>query len=237
MLRGNSRSADGTAMERKTREQQYNIMLEKAEHGGLTTFGLMTNQAWDDDPKRLAFTFSRYKFVAKLMSGRKRVLEIGCADAFASRIVQQEVQDLTAIDFDPIFIDDVKARMSPKWPITCFVHDMLKGPPPGSYQGIYALDVLEHIRPEDEAIFLTNMVSSLEPHGVAILGMPSLESQAYASPISRAGHVNCKSMPQLKSSLESYFHNVFVFSMNDEIVHTGYHKMAQYLMALCCGKR
>jgi 2-polyprenyl-3-methyl-5-hydroxy-6-metoxy-1,4-benzoquinol methylase len=212
-------------------------MLEKAEQSGLSTFGLMTNQAWDDDPKRLAFTFSRYKFVAKMMSGKQRVLEIGCADAFATRIVQQEVKELTAIDFDPIFIEDVKMRMNPKWPMSCFVHDMLKGPPPGKYQGIYALDVLEHIRPEDESTFLRNMVSSLEPHGIAMLGMPSLESQSYASPISRAGHVNCKTMPELKSCLELYFYNVFVFSMNDEVVHTGYHKMAQYLLALCCGKR
>jgi 2-polyprenyl-3-methyl-5-hydroxy-6-metoxy-1,4-benzoquinol methylase len=224
-------------MKRKTREEQYSIMLEKAERSGVSTFGLMTNQAWDDDPKRLAFTFSRYKFVAKMMSGKKSVLEIGCADAFATRIVQQEVEKLTAIDFDPIFIEDVKKRMNPKWPMSCFVHDMLEGPPPGKYQGIYALDVLEHIRPEDESIFLKNIVSSLEPHGIAILGMPSLESQSYASPISRAGHVNCKTMPELKSCLELHFHNVFVFSMNDEIVHTGYHKMAQYLMALCCSKR
>jgi 2-polyprenyl-3-methyl-5-hydroxy-6-metoxy-1,4-benzoquinol methylase len=224
-------------MTRKTREEQYNVMLEKAEQSGISTFGLMTNQAWDDDPKRLAFTFSRYKFVAKMMSGKKRVLEIGCADAFATRIVQQEVQELTAIDFDPVFIEDVKMRMNPKWPMSCFVHDMLQGPPPGKYQGIYALDVLEHIRPQDESIFLKNMVSSLEPHGIAIVGMPSLESQAYASPISRAGHVNCKTMPELRSFLELHFHNVFVFSMNDEIVHTGYHKMAQYLMALCCDQR
>jgi hypothetical protein len=68
------------------------------------------------------------------------------------------------------------------------------------------------------------MVSSLEPHGIAIVAMPSLESQAYASPISRAGHVNCKTMPELRSFLELHFHNVFVFSMNDEVVHTGYHK-------------
>jgi len=25
--------------------------------------------------------------------------------------------------------------------------------------------------------------------------------------------------------------------MNDEVVHTGYHKMAHYLFALCCGKK
>ena len=178
MLRPNSRSADGMTMKRKTQRTAIQYHARKGGTRRPYDFGLMTNQAWDDDPKRLAFTFSRYKFVAKInewsrTSSRNRLCGCFCdLELFSKRF-----KNLTAIDFDPIFIEDVKARMSPKWPITCFVHDMLKGPPPGNYQGIYALDVLEHIRPEDETIFLTNMVSSLEPHGVAILGMPSLESQ------------------------------------------------------------
>ena len=67
--------------------------------------------------------------------------------------------------------------------------------------------------------------------------MPSLESQAYASPQSKAGHVNCKSGEALKKTMECHFHTVFVFSMNDEVVHTGFHKLAHYLFALCVGKR
>src|SRR5437588_714120 len=104
-------------MDTNTREPQYNVMVEKRKARGLQTFGLMTNQAWEDDPKRLAFTFSRYKFVAKMLSGRQRVLEIGCADAFATRIVQQEVNQVTAVDFDPVFIEDVQSRQNTKWPI------------------------------------------------------------------------------------------------------------------------
>lgn len=38
--------------------------------------------------------------------------------------------------------------------------------------------------------------------------------------------MNCKSAPNLKALMQEYFHNVFMFSMNDEVVHTGFHKMA-----------
>ena len=31
-----------------------------------------------------------------------------------------------------------------------------------------------------------------------------------------------------------HFRNVFIFSMNDEVVHTGFYPMAHYLFALCC---
>ena len=105
------------------------------------------------------------------------------------------------------------------------------------HDGIYALDVLEHILPEDQDTFLGNVTASLTEHGVVIVGVPSLESQAYAAPTSKAGHVNCQTMPQLKEGISKFFHNVFMFAMNDEVVHTGYHKMAHYLLALCCGKR
>ena len=220
-------------MTKKTRESQYQVILDKIADQGVENLGAMTNQAWDDDPKRLVFTFARYKFVAKMFSGRRHVLEVGCADAFATRIVRQEVGELTAVDFDPVFIDDVKSRMRSKWKITTFVHDMLEKPVPGAFDGIYALDVLEHIQPADESAFLTNFAASLQKHGAAIIGMPSLESQVYASEVSKAGHVNCKSMPELRKTMEEYFSNVFIFSMNDEVVHTGYHKMAHYLMALC----
>src|SRR5262249_47894355 len=33
--------------------------------------------------------------------------------------------------------------------------------------------------------------------------------------------------------LEKYFAHVFIFSMNDEVVHTGFSPMAHYLFALC----
>jgi 2-polyprenyl-3-methyl-5-hydroxy-6-metoxy-1,4-benzoquinol methylase len=218
-------------------EPQYEEAIAAMRRLGSEKLGLMTGWAWHDDPKRLAFTFSRYKFVAKMLSGRKRVLEVGCADAFGTRIVCQEVGEVTAVDFDPTFVKDVKKRMRSKWRFKCFRHDMLAGPVPGEFDGAYALDVLEHIAPKREARFLENLTASLTPHGAVIIGMPSLESQAYASDISRAGHVNCKSMPDLKKTMEKYFFNVFMFSMNDEVVHTGYYKMAHYLLALCCERR
>ena len=90
-----------------------------------------------------------------------RVLEVGCADAFATRIVAQEVGSITAVDFDPIFIDDVKARMDPRWPIDARVHDMLHGPIDAAFDAAYAIDVLEHIDADQEDTFLGNVVASL----------------------------------------------------------------------------
>lgn len=221
----------------QTKEPQYGVLFDVIEKHGISTFGLMANESWNEDPRRTLFTLARYKFVSKMLGGRGKVLEIGCADAFGTRLVQQTVEHVTAVDFDPIFIEDVHARMNPAWPMDAFVHNMLDGPVPGRYDAIYSLDVLEHIAPEDESAFLRNALHSLDEHGAMIVGIPSLESQAHASPQSKAGHVNCKSGKDFKSLFERYFHNVFVFSMNDEVVHTGFYPMAHYLIAVCCGKK
>jgi 2-polyprenyl-3-methyl-5-hydroxy-6-metoxy-1,4-benzoquinol methylase len=223
--------------EENTQEKQFQIMLEYRRQYGLETLGLMTNQAWQDDPKRLIFTLARYKFVSKMFDGLSNVMEVGCGDAFFTRLVVSSVGRLTAVDFDPAFVRDVNKRMSQRWKFECRTHDMMNGPMPGTFDGIYALDVLEHILPDNESTFLANMSSSLDEHGTTIIGMPSLESQTYASQISKDGHVNCKSAPDLKNLLGRFFRSVFMFSMNDEVIHTGHHNMAHYLLALCVGKR
>jgi 2-polyprenyl-3-methyl-5-hydroxy-6-metoxy-1,4-benzoquinol methylase len=218
----------------QTQEPQYELLYRVKEKHGITRLGLMVNESWNQDPKRTLFTLSRYKFVSRMFQGRKSVLEVGCADAFGTRIVQQAVEKVTAVDFDPLFIKDAQERMDPHWSFDVRVHDMLKGGPvAGGFDAVYALDVLEHITPDQEGVFLKNVVGSITNTGVAILGMPSLESQAYASPQSKAGHVNCKSGPALKATMEKYFHAVFIFSMNDEVVHTGFYPMAHYLLAVC----
>jgi SAM-dependent methyltransferase len=221
----------------ETKEPQYSLLFDVKKKHGVARLGLMVNESWNQDPKRTLFTLARYKFVSRMLSGRKHVLEVGCADAFGTRIVQQAVGKVTAIDFDPLFVDDVKERMNPHWPLDVSVHDMLKEPLPGQFDAAYALDVLEHIPEADEDRFIKNTLASLTSAGIAIFGMPSLESQPYASPQSKAGHVNCKSGEALKHTLERHFHTVFVFSMNDEVVHTGFYPMAHYLLGVACHRR
>jgi 2-polyprenyl-3-methyl-5-hydroxy-6-metoxy-1,4-benzoquinol methylase len=221
----------------KTREPQYQICVELRDRMGLTRLGLMSNQVWCDDPRRLLFVLSRYKFIAKMFSGMRNVLEIGCADAFGTRIVLQEVKQLTAVDFDSVFVKDAIERMDERWKFDCKVHDILEGPVDGVFDAAYALDVLEHIPQEKEDRFVSNIASSLTDHGVLIIGTPSIQSQAYASAPSKEGHVNCKDHRGLKELMARFFHNVFIFSMNDEVVHTGFYPMAHYLLALCCSRK
>lgn len=221
----------------KTREPQYQRCIELRDNIGLNSLGLGVNQLWEDDPRHLVFLLSRYKFVSKMYSGMDKVLEIGCGDAFGTRLLLQEVNNVVAIDFDPVFINDIEDRKREDWKLTTLVHDILTGPVEGEFDGAFSLDVLEHIQHENEDTFVNNVCRSIHENGVLIIGTPSLESQEHASALSKAGHINCKDHNELRILMKKFFYNVFILSMNDEVVHTGFYPMAHYLFAVCCNKK
>jgi hypothetical protein len=218
----------------RTHEPQDVRPLEVSEDVCVRPLGLMTNEACREDPRRLSFILARYKFVAKMLSGRSNIAEVGGGDAFGTRIVLQETQDVTIYDLDPILIEDVEHRWDPRWPIKARRHDILEAPLPTRHNAIYSLDLIQHISVTQEGRVLRHLRDSLSDTGVLIIGTPSLESQSYASPLSKIYDINCKSGLTLKALLKEYFHTVFIFSMNDEVVHTGFHPMAHYLFAVCC---
>tara|TARA_Y100000590_G_scaffold470269_1_gene663215 strand:- start:18701 stop:19384 length:684 start_codon:yes stop_codon:yes gene_type:complete len=227
-------------MKKKSKVFKYQDVFEVKKKFGISKLGLMTNKIWQDDPKRMPITLSRYKFVSKMLEGKKNVLEVGCGDSFQNRIVGQVVSRLTAIDINKDFIKDARKNNPKTYNVNHYVHNILEKPfrvQGKNFDAAYSLDVLEHIEKKSENLFIKNILSSLDKHGVFIVGMPSIESQKYASEGSKRGHVNCKTGNKLKELLSKHFCNVFVFSMNDEVVHTGFYPMAHYLIGLCCGKK
>ena len=185
------------------------------------------------DPRLIGFIAARHKFVAKILAG-KAVLEIGCQEGFGTFFVSPYVDSITCIDFYPPFSEGFSKHTAPHLGNCTFkLHDITLGPVEGNFDGAYALDVLEHIDPSREDRFWLHLCGSLAPSGIAIIGMPSLESQKYASEASKVGHVNCKTGEQLKIIAERYFQTVLIFSMNDEMLHNGFLPMSHYIFAVC----
>jgi hypothetical protein len=102
---------------------------------------------------------------------------------------------------------------------------------------ICMFDVIEHIPQDKELMFVKNIVSSLTDDAVLIMGTPNITANEYASPGSKEGHINLKSAETLKKLMLDSFHNVFIFSMNDEVVHTGFPEMCHYIIALGVQKK
>jgi 2-polyprenyl-3-methyl-5-hydroxy-6-metoxy-1,4-benzoquinol methylase len=174
-----------------------------------------------------------------MLIGKKNVLEVGCGDAFGLPVILQSVERVHCIDIEPLIIDNISDWIDQDLLARCSfeVLDITKEPPKKQFDAVYSLDVIEHIPKKSEKRYIDNMVKCLLPDGICIIGTPNCNSQAYASAGSKEGHINLKTAEDLKELLLRRFENVFIFSMNDEVVHTGFYPMAHYLIAVAVGCR
>lgn len=195
--------------------------------------GDVYQRSFASDPKHLAFVLARYHFVARMIQGKERVLEVGCGDGTGAMLVLPQVRSLLCTDVDLTSMETSPHRSKLCWRR----HDMTIEPlkdEGGLFDAVYSVDVLEHIAPDfREHFFLTNIVTSMKSDGVFVCGMPSLESQPYASYWSKQRHVNCKTEDGLRDLLQGYFANVFLFGMNDCTLHVGFGPMCHYRFAVC----
>jgi 2-polyprenyl-3-methyl-5-hydroxy-6-metoxy-1,4-benzoquinol methylase len=200
-------------------------------------FGRATAQAYVNDPKMIGCIASRYKFASKMLSNVEVALEVGCGDAFGGPLVAQSVKRLICTDIDEETIVANRTRCRFFKNIEFAYHDFRAGSFPEKVHAIYLVDVIEHIFPEEEPTFMRNLVATLKPDGFILMGTPNAAAEQYASLHSREGHVNTKTHVELRRLGETHFRNVFMFSMNDEVVHTGFGPMAHYLWVLGVGPR
>ena len=213
------------------------LQLEKNIPNQSFQFGPYSTQAYFDDPACMAFITSRYKFCAKILSGLKTVLEIGCGDGFGGAIVAQKIDKLICTDINEPLLRDNEKRMSHFSKIKYQYHDFRERPYEEKIDGIFLVDVIEHIFVSEETNFLKNLSDSISDNGICLIGTPNVSSEKYASEYSKIGHVNLKDHMSLKSIGEKHFKNSFLFGMNDEIVHTGFPQMCHYLWILCVGPK
>lgn len=211
--------------------------VREAERLPTLLLGPVNSESVLNDLKHLGFTLARYKFAAKMMPKRKRIIEIGCGEGLGTLLLLADTSALvTGIDFDADQIDYATKHVLPhgRGRLQFLCQDLVAQPFRGEpSDALVSLDVIEHIDPAEQESFLQHCTAALEPLGVAVFGTPNKHAEQYASARSRKGHINLFDPTRFVSTLERHFRCVFLFSMNDEMVHTGFNKMAHYLIALC----
>ncbi len=224
-----------TAKKKKlTQREAYRLgadhqFIAPLSYGPLTSYSLLT------DPKHMVFVLSRYKFCAKMLEGKRNVREIGCGDAFGVPIVAQAVGRLVAVDEVDRLIKSNRTRLAKIKNVEFRTMSICRQAPDETFDAIYSIDVIEHLDRKADRLFMVNQCRCLSPDGVCIVGTPNIAANKYARYESKVQHINLKSHQTLRRQMEEYFKNVFLFSMNDEVVHTGYAPMAHYLFAMGVG--
>ncbi len=194
------------------------------------------------DIKHMSFTLSRYKFVCKLLMYKKQIsiCELGCQEALGAIMFHQEadLQRYVGIDLDAEAIQWNKENL--EGPFEFIEANFFEYMPDEEFDAIISLDVIEHIQPDREDEYCRIITSHLKNSekscgGVAIIGTPNIVMFPYANESAKIAHINLYDQKRLYELCARYFKNVFIFNMNDEIVHTGFAPMSCYIFAVCTG--
>ena len=225
------KTRDLSAREAYTAGTDYQFRTPEIPLGPWSSYSLI------HDPKHLCFVLSRYKFCAKMLTGKRRVMEVGVGDGLGLPLIAQVVGQLYAADWDERLLESNARRLGHLQNVTYLHVDLNERAPDLEVDAAFTIDVLEHVEPARQEAFVGNLVSCLSATGVLITGTPNIAASEHATPRSQVQHVNLKSMDSLRELTERYFENVFMFGMNDEVLHTGYGPMCHYLWSLGVGVR
>jgi len=219
----------------RTRELYHQGSDFQFEHDEIP-LGAPSSYSLTHDAKHLSFVLARYKFCHKMLQGKKIVMEVGSGDGIGLPIISQGVEHVYCIDWDDRHINSIERRLFKYLKNVTLIHQDLNVESPNiKVDAAFSIDVLEHVDPDSETAFMENIIRCLPDDGVLITGTPNLSASQYSSPCSAIQHINLKDMKSLKELMERYFENVFMFGMNDEVLHTGYAPMCHYIWSVAAG--
>lgn len=188
-----------------------------------------------NSPRRLLHSMSYYRFGSELIGPNRRVLDVGCGEGLGTWLMAQRNGYAAGVDLDQDVIKTALENFSdPRVRFTC--EDFFEAAT-ASFDAVVNFDCIEHILPQNVDQFWRRVTEYLTPGGMAVIGTPSITSDAYANPATRAGHVNLYSGDRLEEEMSRYFRAVFLFCANDEMIHTGFRPMAHYYLAVGVGKK
>ncbi len=197
--------------------------------------GTQWSDALQYNPRAILFVLARYNFVAKILGPKKSLLELGCSEGIGVATLSGQIESYHGVDMDADAIAEARRNWE-RGSVAFSVGDFL-GMSYGKFSSVVSLDVIEHIPASVEAAYFNTIHENLDEQGVAIVGTPNIAAEAYQSEPSRIAHINLYSAERLKSEMQRVFQNVFMFLLNDEVVHTGFFPMGHYLMAVGCNRR
>lgn len=225
----------------KEDEKHWGAVLDNIFQESLLQLGTYYTHMIRSDIKHLAFTLSRYKYTSKLLVYRDQIdlLELGCQEALGALMFRQnnKLGRYVGVDLDQKAIEWNCRNMPSDMEFICDNFFNYEDHTRAGFDAIVSLDVIEHIGMEKENEFCEVIRQNIKQDGVAIIGTPSIMLSPYASEGSKIGHINLYDQKRLYRLMNKYFHNVYIFNMNDEVVNTGFAPMACYIFAVCCNKK
>jgi len=182
-----------------------------------------------NNPLMATIKLARYKFVAKILQSNDRALEIGCCDGVSTNFFSQYCKKIDGIDIDSQALMEARAE----FPHISFREaDVTQLSADKKYDTILMIDFIEHIEKEDAIILLEKCKTLLTDRGMIVIGTPSKHFELYRAEHNKSHHKHEYYPDELREMLDDHFARTMMFSMNDEVVHTGNEKLAWYIFTI-----
>lgn len=169
------------------------------------------------DPKFLADTFHIYKFIAKLATANKSILELGCASAIASPILSEFAKEYVGIDPEAKTIEQASISWSNK--NRSFICDNFLGKTYGSFDSVLCINPQDSLSTNNYQDLFHTMQINLKADGIIIIGTkPHLASL-------------------MSEKMNQTFHNVFNFNLFQGMFLCGNSPSSEFLLFLGCNRK
>ena len=160
-----------------------------------------------------------------------RLLEVGSGSGLGSIFLAQHCAHVTGLDVKTTEVEEAKA-INRRQNVEFVAGDLFDWPRSHAFDVVVALDVIEHLTPENGLRLLDGLVGQLKDTGMLVIGSPSVYSWPHQGALSQASHIKCYDLDELTAVIDRFCGRTIRFSMNDELVHTGHSKMAWYYFVL-----
>jgi len=180
-----------------------------------------------NNPRKILYTMSYYKFAAKMIGSRKKVLHVGCGEGLGTWLLAKECGYARGIDTD---IDSIRVAMN-TWTDKIISFEaidffLMKK------EEFYGLVSVDLPLPHEKSRFFKHITGYISHDGVAVIVTPNVISEQYVNSAGENGY-----WKQLLREMEQYFHHVFIFGATGEVIHTDFLMSSPYLILMGCRKR
>ncbi len=185
------------------------------------------SRTYRHDPACLPHVLSKYKFSSKIACRGGSILELNCSEGIGASILAENMDAYLGIDANAEAIAAAKKNFSsPKFQ---FIQDEFLKQQYTPAETLIGFDIMTQHPALHIQSYLNMVYNHLTSHGICVLGEPYTTARNYGGTLDP--------FPSLRQEMERYFHYVFPFSMQEEIVSAGLSLSASYILFVGFEKR
>jgi 2-polyprenyl-3-methyl-5-hydroxy-6-metoxy-1,4-benzoquinol methylase len=196
----------------EARDDRWNVVKQAMGDQSLV-FGTQFSDWLQNQPRLLLQRMSYYKFAAKLIGPNKRVLDVGCGEGVGAWLLAVETGFARGIDTNADAIASATSNFGSDPRVEFACEDFLAAASAG-WDAVVCVDEIDAQR------FCDRARTSLKHDGICVFAAPNDTANAHA---------------ELRSLVERFFHHVFLFGANEELIHL--HELARCSRFLAVGCR